>query len=129
MRRSCDLCGTEYEAKTVRSRYDTDLCRKRALRGVPRAAEVKDLPLQQAVEGLASAVRLELVAGDRQNTALGRAALALAARIDAQQDTGSGVASLARELRATLTAALAGVAAADSPVVQMRDELAARRRA
>lgn len=127
MRRSCDACGKPYEAKTVRSRFCTDLCRKRGGRGVRAPAVVVELPASPVVEGLASAVRAELVEGGRENTALGRAALAIAARIDSQLDTGSGVASLARELRSTLPAALAGVEKASSPVVQMRDELAARR--
>lgn len=127
MRRPCDACGEQYEAKTIRSKFCTDLCRKRGQRGVRAPAVVAELPARPVSAGLAPAVRAELAEGGREDTALGRAALAIAARIDSQLDTGSGVASLARELRSTLTAALAGIEKASSPVVQMRDELAARR--
>jgi hypothetical protein len=51
------------------------------------------------------AVRRELDVAGRGASALGQAALLLAERIDAGTDTGSVVAALSRELRATLEAA------------------------
>lgn len=72
---------------------------------------------------LVSATRLSLQAVDREATPHGQAALALAARVDAGHEHGSAVAALVRELRATLTEAMAGVRAVDDVV----DELRARR--
>lgn len=128
MRRSCDSCGKPYEAKTSRSKFCGTTCRVRSSRGAHAPAEVTTLPDRTPDAGLAAAVREELGAAGRADTMLGRAALALAARIDAQQDTGSGIAALARELRATIVAAMAGVQPANSPVIVMRDELASRRK-
>ena len=78
---------------------------------------------------LTTATFLELEAAGRELTVAGTAAVLLAMRLDAKStDTGSSVAALVRELRATMAAALAGVERASSPVVKARDELAARRR-
>lgn len=60
------------------------------------------------------------------SSALGVSALGLASRLDSGRDTGAGLASLNREWRATLEAALS-VAVPVSSVGRMRDELAARR--
>ena len=76
---------------------------------------------------VAVATRRELDAGGRLESMLGQAALALAARLDSRQDTGAGLASVTKELRSTMGAALAGVVDKDSAVMKMRDELAARR--
>lgn len=72
---------------------------------------------------LVVAVRAELEAADRLGCALGQQALALAQRIGNPFDTGSAVASLSKELRAVMDAALA-----DAPkAADALDELAGRR--
>lgn len=52
--------------------------------------------------GVQAAVRTELAGSDKQNTALGRTALALAARLDSGEDPGSAMAAMAKELRQIL---------------------------
>jgi hypothetical protein len=122
MQRCCDSCGEPYEAKRQTSRFCSASCRVAASRG-----RVIELPSPNAESGsLAAAIREELEAVGRADSALGVAALALAARIDAKQDTGAGLASLSRELRATLAEATRGTVR--SSVGAMRDELAARRK-
>jgi hypothetical protein len=66
----------------------------------------------------------ELRAAGRSETTLGRAALALAAKIDAGRDSGMGFAALVARLEVTLGRALEGAERAGDRM----DELAARRR-
>ena len=125
MQRQCEACGATYEAKRSTSRFcPGSTCRSRARRG----AKVSQLRPDAPEAGLVAAVRRELVDADRLETALGQAAVGLAERITSGADTGSAVASLTRELRVTLEAATAGARVAASPLAQMRDELAERRR-
>lgn len=75
-----------------------------------------------------TATLARLVDAGRESTPDGAAALILAARLDraaTSVETGSAVASLAREHRATMSAALAGVERSGDGV----DELQERRRA
>lgn len=81
------------------------------------------MPLPVA-SGLVAAVRAELEAAERDATALGAQALALAARIDTGADTGSAIAALSKELRAVMDSALAGAAKAADKL----DELSERRK-
>jgi len=76
-----------------------------------------------AAAAVSVAVLAELVAAGRESSSLGVQALALAGRIDAGRDTGAAIASLSRELRATVEAALKGVAAKADGL----DDLARRR--
>ena len=121
--RPCDSCGKPFEGQRSTARYCSGACRKRAQRG----AKVTPIGSKPAT-GLVAVATRELEEAGRLETTLGQAALALAVRIAAGNDTGSAVASLTRELRATLDAALAGARVAASPLEQMRDELAERRR-
>ena len=127
MTRQCDSCGTTYEPKRSNSRYCSGRCRTRASRSgrngarvVPLAPVVAEVPVGSVVD----ATRAELEAAGRAESPMGMAALALAARIDSQQDTGSGLAAAVRALGETLAAALKGAEAAST-----LDELKARRRA
>jgi hypothetical protein len=66
----------------------------------------------------------ELRAASKETTALGQACLAVAQRIDhAQNESGSALAAMTRELRASLEAALKVTA----PVGDVLDELARAR--
>lgn len=125
MKRPCDSCGQSYEAKTARSRFCSTRCRVRASRG-----DVIDLSQRREVaqEGaLETAARAELNTAGVLESFLAQDALRLARMVDAGKGTDAAVAALNRELRATMADALARAKRPDSPVTQMRDELAARR--
>lgn len=66
---------------------------------------------------------------DRLDTVLGQQALALAAQIVSPFQTGAGVASLSKELRAVMAEAMRGVAAAADPVDELRRRRDAKRAA
>jgi hypothetical protein len=137
----CDVCGTTYTARRASARFCSERCKKRAQRngragqpspqgGAPREAALVALPQPEpagAGEVTASAEQALREAG-RMATWEGRAALAIAQRIDASgADSGSSYAALHRELRSAMEAAMKGVGAQKSAVQQRRDELAARR--
>ena len=122
----CD-CGTTFTATNPRARFCSSRCRTRASREgrvggrvIPMAAPVAAEPGST----VADATRSELAAAERQDTSLGRSAVALAVRIDTGLDTGSALASAVRALAETMAAALKGAEPASS-----LDELKARRRA
>ena len=128
MHRACDYCGAEYEAKHPSSRFCTAVCRKRNQRN-PRPAPVATHPSVANLpdpggSGLTDATRVELGAAGRLDSALGRAALLLAQRLDvSDREPGTALAALIREHRAALAEAVRGAKAAADPV----DELRARR--
>ncbi len=122
MKRSCDFCGIEYEPKSPKSRFCSPRCRVRNHRS-PASATVTPLPVRQdAPGGLVEALRAELAVNGMVDTVQGQQALALAARIESPAETGSGVASLSKELRVVM-GELAGRVVADDPL----DEIRARR--
>lgn len=137
MKRPCDICGDTYEAKRPSSKYCSDTCRKRSSRGAVKAPDLTEgdgdlIELPVSARGIGqgpveSALRAELKTAERDGTALGQAALALARRVDIGRDTGAGLASLVKQLEATSKAATADVKSAVSPLDRMRDELAERR--
>ena len=132
MKRSCDVCGTIYEAKRVTSRYCSSGCRVRKSRG----AEVVEMPTAPTEPeasipaGAVYAATLKALSdAGRADHPMGAAALALARRIDSPGlDTGSALAALVGRLDVTLTAATRGAGAATAPA-KLADELAARRAA
>lgn len=73
------------------------------------------------------AVESVLASSGREGTPMAEVAVVLAARIDASVDTGSALASMARELRATLEAATASAAPRDE-VDELRERREARLR-
>lgn len=119
MERACDGCGRPYEAKRKTSRFCSDLCRARnkGASGEPEAPSLNG--------HVAASTRAMLEKAERVETPLGASALLLASRIDSAQDTGSALAALNKEWRATLAQATDGVKMAASPL----DELKARREA
>ena len=138
MQRPCDVCGQSYEAKRSTSKYCSDRCRVAASRGavtkhvdsIPETPVVTVLPDSSEAKGPVEAAALgHLRAVERDATTLGQAALALARRVDVGRDTGAGLASLVKQLEATMRAATADVRSEASPVDKMRDDLAARRAA
>lgn len=135
MERNCAACGSPYEAKTSRSKYCSERCKRRYHRGAraeepapqrakKRAKRSADEPA--TIQSVEAATIMQLAEANRLGTPLGQSALILARRLDASSaDTGAGVASLAKQLQATLDAALANADTADDPL----DELRARREA
>jgi hypothetical protein len=73
--------------------------------------------------GLFEAVRRDLLAVDRLDTIQGQAALELARALTAPGESGSGRASLHRQLTAAVAEAMVGVKVVDDPL----DELKAAR--
>ena len=121
MTRECAACGQPFEAKRSTARYCGEVCKKRAQRRQPKGA--KSAP--PAPRTLVDVTRARLEAVGRLDTVIGQQALRLAGRLLSDYDTGSALAALSREFRATMTEALADVEVAADPL----DELAKRRRA
>ncbi|WP_406168898.1 hypothetical protein [Streptomyces sp. NBC_00996] len=129
MEKQCGGCGKSFDAQRKTAKYCSDRCRMRAHRR-PADSErtgsvTSPAPAErQNTDSLTDAVRAELKAAGRLDSAAGRVVLALARRIDAGgRESGSSLASLAKEFRAALGEALKGVETASDPV----DELRARR--
>lgn len=116
--RHCDSCGRAYEAQRANSRFCGGTCRKRNFRGATPAPSV-----EHSTSPLVIATRGELEAAGKLDTMLGQQALALAARMSGTQ-TSAGVASLSRELRTVMTAAIGSLSSTNADVV---DELKRRR--
>ena len=94
MRRACDMCGRDYEAKRSDSRTCGSTCRNNKARGADRVGPV-DSPLVRATHA-------ELEAAGKLNTRHGQQALVLAARMS----TGTGVGPLSKELDRVMAAAI-----------------------
>ena len=133
MQRPCDVCGAEYTAKRKASRYCSTRCRTRASRSRASGAEIvrmKTAPAAPAVlvGDVLSATQSVLDDAGRSDTPMGRAALALAARIDSKLDTGSALATAVRGLDEALKSALEGASTGGS-VLDLKARRDARRNA
>lgn len=115
MRRTCEVCRADFEGG-ARAKCCSSTCRVRKHRGAGNVG----------VGAVRDAVLAELVDAGRADSAAGRAALAVAARLDVGRDTGSAVAALARELRAALPAALDGAAGEADPLFELQRRREAR---
>lgn len=130
----CAACGDEFAPKTKRSKFcegaDCKRARARAKKQAQRAGgqvielrpPVVDVSSPALVdESVRAAVVAELDKAGQRGSVHGRAALALADRIDRGgfADTGSSLAALVRELRSTIDAALAS-AEVVGPVDELR---------
>ena len=135
MARACPVCGKPIEGRADKQ-FCGGTCSKRARRA---AANVTHLPLR-SVDGIAdeprassdggavyAAALAELTEAGREGTTLGKAALALAARIDAQQDSGSALATAVRQLGETMTAATKGARGAKTELERLRERRDAKR--
>lgn len=65
-------------------------------------------------------MRKSLVDAGRLESVLGQNCLTLAARLDSNQDTGAGMASLSKELRASFEAATANASREVNPIDKLR---------
>lgn len=125
MQRICARCGKSYEAKRRDSKFCGSTCRS-AQSLHPVGSETLAEAVAGSIRGesrLVEAVEAELRAAGRLETARGYMAVELAKDYGSSLDNGSQKASLMREIRATLDAALEGASVADDPL----DELKARR--
>lgn len=147
MQATCEQCRDRFEAKRSTAKYCTTRCRTRATRARATRARAQGLPAPAAVDRpaagaavppasapppaadggdvplLIAATISELVAAGRLGTTIGQQAVKLAERMVNRSETGSAVASLSKELRATMVEALKGTAQEADPI----DELRARR--
>lgn len=128
MERTCQRCGKAFTAGP-RALYCGSTCRARASEdrrsgtASPPAAAAPRPQSEPSGQALADRVRAELDAAGRLGTTAGETALLLARRLEAGDDAGSAVASLARQLLATMSEALRDSQQAADVV----DELSARR--
>lgn len=131
MQRSCDVCGTAYEAQRPQSRYCSGTCSKRAQRGgIARGKTPPPATPLRPVSGLLDAVTAELAAADRTNTVAGQLALELARRITDAPPMNTGVAALSKQLSATMAQALSAAARPGrDPVDQLKKRRDSKRRA
>lgn len=112
MDRECESCGNTFTAKTARHRFCKSTCRVAAHRSpakTGRAAATKDAeapprtrgatgPPTQHPGSLTASVAAELTDLEAIDTVRGRAALALAYRIESPLETGSAAASMTVQL-------------------------------
>ncbi len=121
MKRKCNSCGNEYEAKRPASKYCGDTCRKRGSRA--GSADIAEMPTTSAPSTpLLDAARRELEAAGVADTAMGQQALELARRMSDPRAMGLSVAPISKELRAVMTEAMR-----EAPTASALDELRARR--
>ena len=128
MQRQCDTCTRLYEAKRITSRFCSPRCQKRARRSPAGLSGASLLTVPAPVDGpMTVATMAELVVADRVESSLGQSALLMARRLDTPgADTGSSVAALAREQRATLALALESATNVLDPADQLRLQREAR---
>lgn len=128
MQRTCDECGTAYEARRSTSQYCSSRCRTRVSR---RGGSQEAKPTTPAAVAtgppaeLVAATRKKLTDAGRLDTVLGQQALLLAQRLtEGRIDTGSSLASLSKELRAVMVDALEGVSRGADPVDELKERRA-----
>lgn len=140
MKKNCEVCGKPFDAKRRTAKYCSNEHRVQAQRGAATGTATvvalgvvpapPDEPRREREPGpLEAAARAELEAVGRAETLAGGLVLALARRIDqaGPEDTGSGIAALSKELRASLAAAVAGAETADD-IDQVRRQREEKRR-
>ena len=120
--RTCAKCGALLPIQVGRGRRRTKCVTCSPPRKSTRRAPVATLPVDG--ESLVDATVAELERAGVESSALGRAALLLARRIESGQDGGSAVASLVKQWQDTMARATAG---AEPQAVSTLDQLRARR--
>lgn len=138
MQRNCDGCGRSYEAKRKTSRYCGSLCRTRASRAGGSKPKIVGLPAPSPGDlagespgtpvpaGFVGSVQLELEQAGRLHTVLGQQAIVLAEQMLRPINTGASVASLSKEFRAVMAAAMEGAKVEADPVTLLQEEWRAR---
>ena len=132
MAQRCAGCGGPMPPRIGRGR-PRKMCetcsptRKRLPRGTSKTTPAPTITALPGQPGVTDATRRELDACGRTDTPLGLAALVLAGRLDSGQESGSSLATLAKQLEATLRAATKGATVAASPLDELRARRDARR--
>ena len=121
---TCDGCGEEFSARHRNARWCSDRCRKAVARSAEKAAQPEP-GVDGPPSGLVAAVTSELEAAKVAHTFAGQLAISLAKRLAHPDETGA--ASLSKELRTVMAAALAGVTPPASE--EEKDEVAKAREA
>lgn len=123
-------CGKPLTSDNPRAKFCGPTCRAGAHKAArKRTGGVVALSTAPVTDtSVRAAVLADLVAAERTDTALGRTALALAARIDMCADTGSALATTARQLEVTLNSAMAGATVANTAADDLRARRDAKRR-
>jgi len=128
MNRTCERCGKPYEAKRTTAKYCGSSCRSQASLIRADGAPVVRLTQVSAPadddRGLVAATRTTLDRAGVLGTVSAQSALILAARVASGQDGGSAMASMVKQLEASVSAALSSVNRADQldEVNQRRDK-------
>jgi len=133
--RECDACGKTYEARRVTSKFCSPKCRianHEKSKLTPTAATPAPLPTVTAEavdeDSVLASTRAELEVAGRLGTSLGKVALKLAARLDADvRESGMGVAAIVREHSRVLAEAVKGAQVAADPLDELRERRDRRR--
>ena len=120
VKKRCAMCPTVFEAKRASAKYCSPRCRMRANRAGLSAPVRAVVPAGDG-GGVEAATVTELDAVDRTGSAAGQCALTLARRIDGGRDSGAGLASLVREFRSALAAAVGDDDLGPSPLDVLRE--------
>ncbi|WP_293311753.1 hypothetical protein [Mycolicibacterium sp.] len=126
MRMTCVVCKRNYSATRRDSKTCSPSCRRRKANGAKAGAGAPESPVFNDGNSLMKATRAELDAAGKLDSMLGQQALTLVARME-DTDTPAGIASLSRELRAVMAAALGSSASGAKPQQDSVDQLKARR--
>lgn len=140
MSTTCASCGKGFETTRKTARFCSPACREKARRhrnaGLPESVvalvprDVDQERDEPPVDGpVAAATLRELVEAEREDTALGQSALALARRIDMGVDTGSALASAAARHAELLAAATRGARRQETELDRVRRQRDAKRHA
>lgn len=138
--RPCDDCGEPFTAKTKRAKFCSTACRVRANRrpskqGAAAAAAEVDKPAPAAPPtgvydpgALLGQTIADLAAAEVLTTIPGRAAVALAYRIESPMESGSSAASMTRELSRLVEEAMKLAPTQSDNVDQLGDAVASKLR-
>lgn len=130
----CEECGDTFTAKTSRARFCGPACRVRANRRPSKTGATADRaakkPSSATLErgALIGQVAAELAKTGVLDTIPGRAALALAYRIESPMETGSAAASMTRELSRLVAEAKSLTPTQNDQVDQLGDSVGAKLR-
>lgn len=129
---SCAECEKKFEAKSTRAKYCSPACRKAANRRPSKKGAAEEAGKQEPPQvtiptpgGLVAAVAADLQKLQALDTVAGRAALALAYRIESPQETGSAAASMSKELTRLMEIAKSEVAPMRKDTVDALEEAVA----
>lgn len=128
----CSHCGTAFEAQSPRASYCSSSCRGKAARHRERhgdnATPAKPEAQAPQLGALVSQTAADLAKLGVIDTIPGRAALALAYRIESPMETGSAAASMTRELSRLVAEAKALTPKQNDQVDDLDDSVGAKLR-